>query len=86
MKARRPYLYGGARMLRFALVDVIVQDIVGVAHPTPQQIEANKHRIENYVDSLGIFVQGVDPPLEEIPNENQPESPRPTKRVRSDSR
>ena len=62
---KRPLLKGGVRMLRSALADVIVQDILGV-NPNPRLIESNIHRIQNRIDSIGLFINEENP-VKEIP-------------------
>ncbi len=54
-------LQGGVRMLRFALRDVVIQQLLGV-NPTPECVEFNTFRIENKLDS--IFAGEDNPPKE----------------------
>jgi hypothetical protein len=57
-------LKGSVRMLRVALRDVVIQQLLGV-NPTPECIESNTFRIENKLDS--IFVGEENPSKETFP-------------------
>jgi hypothetical protein len=52
-------------MLRFALRDAVVQRIIGVNH-TSELVELNTDRIENRLDSTGLFDENDKPPTEEF--------------------
>ncbi len=85
MSSRRTHLIGGVRILRSALADVIVQDILGV-NPSPELIESNRFRIENRLDAVGVFSDEENPLPSKMPRSisDSYEEPSRCKRARID--
>jgi hypothetical protein len=61
-RSQRPRLAGGLRIFHRSILDIVVQDVMGV-NPDLKHRELNNDIVENRLDSIGMFNEGeIKPP------------------------